>query len=321
MNKLNIYTEWENLAPAKTINSYNLKQIKQTNLWIYKNHLNCFGFLITDTFSQLQYEYKNIVVNWKVQLVDSTSGNKLSNCLIIESKNNIDSRLFCSSLSSIFEVDLKHKFNVNEIEIALSKIEAITLKENDEFYEVIGVWGELFLLNEFILASSSTESKQLIISAWEGLNTRTKIDFNFKTKNKKIEVKTTSETTRMHHFNSLDQISTNDEIEGYLASFCITQIDSGLSCFDFVQSAKNNLPEILIPLFDEKLKIRGKVCFNDKYQFQINQYKNWEFFRFNNVPQPIIEFDITSIEWEANLENRENLNYQEKQNLIKSIID
>lgn len=321
MNNSNINSEWENLAPAKTINAYNLKQINQTNLWIYKNHHNCFGFLITNTFSKLQYEYKNIVVDWKVQLVDSTSGNRLSNCLIIESNNNIDSRLFCSALSSIFEVEIDHKFNIYEIELALSKIEAITLKENNEFYEVIGVWGELFLLNELILASSSNESKQLIISAWEGLNTRTKIDFNFKTKNKKIEVKTTSETTRLHHFNSLDQISTNDEIDGYLASFCITLVDSGLSCFDLVQSAKNNLPEILIPLFDEKLKIRGKVCFNNKYQFQINQFKNWEIFSFINVPQPIIECEITSIEWVADFENKEYLNDVEKQKLIKSIID
>jgi len=317
----NIYTQWKNLAPAKNKDSFNLKQFNQTNLWIYKGYNDCFGFLITNTFSQLQNEYKNIATDWKVQLADSSSGNKLSNCLIIESNSNIDSRLFCSAISSIFEVENNYRFKIQEIEVALSKIEAITLKENDDYNEVIGVWGELFLLNEFIKKSSSNESKQEILSAWEGLNTRTKIDFNFKSKNLKIEVKTTSETTRLHHFNGLEQISTDDEIDGYLASFCITLADNGLSSFDLVESAKNALPEILIPLFNEKMKIRGKICLNNKYKFQINQYKCWEFFKFNIVPRPVIDNDILSVEWEANLENKTYLNDDEKYKLLNFIAD
>lgn len=321
-NKSNIYNLWNNLVEAKNKDSYNLNRINQTNLWIYKNQNNRFGFIITNTFSSLNAEYKNITISWKQLLKDSITGNKLTNCLIIESNNKIDSRLFCAAISSIFEIeDHNYQFKKQEIELALNKIEAITLKENDEYNEVIGVWGELFLINELISKSSCIESKQEIISAWEGLNTRTKIDFNFKSKNILIEVKTTSESTRIHHFNCLDQVSVNDELKGYLASFCIALDDFGLSNFDLVESTKNALPENLLPLFEEKLKIRGKVCTNNKYNFQINQFKNWEFFEFYIVPRPLIDNDILIVEWEANLENKSYLINEEKSKIIDLIVN
>jgi two-component system OmpR family sensor kinase len=48
----------------------------------------------------------------------------LNRCLIIESKENIDSKLFCSAISSLFEVqDNYHLFKIHEIEDALKKIE------------------------------------------------------------------------------------------------------------------------------------------------------------------------------------------------------
>lgn len=316
----NIYSLWKNLVPAKNKDSFNLKQFNQTNLWLYKSYNDCFGFIITNTFAQLQHEYKNIDTDWKAQLVDLSNGGKLSNCLIIESNSNIDSRLFCLALSSIFDVEINHRFKVQEVEFALSKIEAITLKQNDEYNEVIGVWGELFLINELLNKSSSFDSKQEIISAWEGLNTRTKIDFRFNSKNTIIEVKTTAESIRFHHFNSLDQVLENDGIFGYLSSICITLDENGTSNFDLVKSVKNELHENLIVLFDEKLKIRGKVCFNNNYKFQINQYKNWEFFKFDIVPRPIIGNDILGVEWDANLENKSYLTDEEKTKLIDSIV-
>ena len=322
-NKSYIYNLWNNLSEAKNKDSYNLNRINQTNLWIYKNQNNRFGFIITNTFSSLNAEYKNITISWKHVLKDSITGNKLTNCLIIESNNNIDSRLFCAAISSIFEIeDYNYQFKKKEIELALNKIEAITLKENDEYNEVIGVWGELFLINELLNRPTSLESKQEIISAWEGLNTRTKIDFNFNSKNILIEVKTTSESTRIHHFNSLDQVSVNDgEYKGYLASFCIALDDYGISNFDLVESIKNALPENLLPLFEEKLKIRGKVCNNNKYNFQINQFKNWAFFEFYIVPRPLIDNDILIVEWEANLENKTYLTDEEKSEIFNLIVN
>ena len=319
--KKNIYTLWDNLNAAKNKDSYNLNQFNQTNLWIFKNQNNRFGFIITNTFSSLKSEYKNINIVWKQNLKDSITGNKLTNCLIVESSNIIDSRLFCSAISSIFDVeDNKHQYKKHEIEIALNEIEAITLKDNDEFNEVIGVWGELFLLNELISKSSKIESQQEIINSWEGLNTRTKIDFNFKSKNVKIEVKTTTELTRQHHFNGLAQVTNEfgNSSNGYLASFCISIIDNGDTCKNLVELIRNVLPENLTPFFNERLKIRGKVCLNEKYKFQIT---DWRLFNFSDVPKPIIDNDILKVEWEANLDNKTPLTEKAKIELLTFLSD
>ena len=49
-------------------------------------------------------------------------------------------------LQSMFRIAGIEKEKLHE---ALIKMEEITLKESDAYNEVIGVWGELFLINEF----------------------------------------------------------------------------------------------------------------------------------------------------------------------------
>ena len=231
-----IYYTWKKSPLPKQKGGLELFQHLNTNLWVLKNSVGGFGFLITDTISKLESDYKNIVSEWKTKLKNK-EGQTLNRCLIIESKENIDSKLFCSAISSLFEVqDSNHLFKIHEIEDALRKIEEITLKESDEFNQVIGVWGELYLINELIKITIDEKSKLEIIESWEGVESRSIIDFNFKSRKTKIEVKTTIESIRTHHFNGLDQVSKGLTWEGYLASFCINTDEGGLSCSDLVNS-------------------------------------------------------------------------------------
>jgi hypothetical protein len=55
--------------------------------------------------------------------------------------------------------------------------------------------GELYLINEFIKITKSEKGKLELIESWEGVETRSTIDFNFKSRKTKIEVKTTIEQT------------------------------------------------------------------------------------------------------------------------------
>jgi hypothetical protein len=311
-----IYSTWKKSPIPTQKGSFELFQYLNTNLWILKNSFGGFGFLITDTISKLESDYKNIVSEWKTKL-KNTEGQTLNRCLIIESKENIDSKLFCSAISSLFEVqDKYHLFKIHEIEDALKKIEEITLKEREEFNEVVGVWGEIFLINELIKITKNEKDKLEIIESWEGVETRTKIDFNIKSKKTKIEVKTTTESIRFHHFNGLDQVSKGLAWKGYLASFCIITDEGGLSCSDLVNSIKENIPIAFLPYFDSKIKLRGISCNNTKQKFIINSSKKMEFFDFSQVPKPTIEEGVGKIEWDAVLENKEFLDINEKYNLL-----
>lgn len=311
-----IYSTWKKRPLPLQKGNFELFQHLNTNLWVLKNSTGGFGFLITDTISKLNSDYKNIISEWKIKLKNK-EGQTLNRCLIIESKENIDSKLFCSAISSLFEIqDNYHSFNVHEIEDALRKIEEITLKETYEFNEVVGVWGEFFLINELIKITNNEKDKLEIIESWEGVETRTKIDFNIKSKKTKIEVKTTIESIRIHHFNGLDQVSKGSTWNGYLASFCINSDEGGLSCSDLLNSIKENIPKSILPYFDNKLKIRGVTCNNRKHKFIINSSKKMEFFDFSQVPKPIIEDGVGKIEWDAILENKQFLDEVNKNNLL-----
>ena len=292
-------------------------QYLSTNLWIFKTSDKIFGFLISGTMGQIKDNYKNIITSWLPHVIDKINKIKLENCLVIEASKNIDSKLFCTNISSLFEIqDKNHLFKVNEIDEALRKIEDITLKESDEFNQVVGVWGELYLINELIKITRGEKSKLEIIESWEGVETRSIIDFNFKSRKTKIEVKTTTESIRTHHFNGLDQVSKDTIWDGYLASFCINIDEGGLSCDDLVNSINKNISKEIFPYFEKKLKLRGASCYNTMHKFVINSSKKMEFFDFYQVPKPIIEDGVGKIEWNAVLENKHFLDINDKNNLL-----
>lgn len=300
--KNDIYSLWMGLDSNK--DSYNLRQLNKTNLWIFRNQYNQFGFLITDTLGTLSSTYRNIQVEWKSLLEDIKRKNKLKHCLVINSNNNIDSVLFCSVFSSIFDnFEYNHQFKISEIEIALNKIEQITIKEHYEFFEIVGVWGELYLLNQIISISKNPNLLCNILYGWEGISSRNIIDFNFTSKKIKIEVKTTTDKNRIHHFHNISQLVNESGYEGYLASLCILINESGISNNEFVESIYKKLPKNLSLLFEQKLKLRGEVCYNDKFKFQLNDLKQLEFYEFQSVPKPVLVQDIIDIEWNSSLEN------------------
>jgi hypothetical protein len=315
-NYKGIYNSWEQIPLPKHNGSFELFQYLKSNLWVLKNSNGGFGFLITDTISKLDSDYKNIVSDWKKKLKNK-NGQILNRCLIIEAKDNIDSKLFCSAISSLFEIKEKNYFfKINEIDEALRKIEEITLKESDAYNEVIGVWGELYLIHELLKHTSTENGKVEIIESWESVESRSIIDLNIKSKKTKIEVKTTTESIRIHHFNGLGQVSKDSNQKGFLASLCIIPDDNGLSCLDLVKNIEKKIPIHHHTMVDKKLRTRGIVCRNNKFHFSLTPSKTLEFFDFDEVPKPKVENGVGKITWEATLENKQHIDATKKDNLL-----
>ncbi len=311
-NNSEILKLWTEL-PCPTPGNKMMLQYLNTNLWVFKSSDNSFGFLITESLGELKSDYKNIIAKWNPQFVDKINNITLKNCLVIETNKQIDSKLFCNSISSLFEkTDKYHFFKTNELDEALRKMEEITLKEAVAYNEVIGVWGELYLINELLNQTSNETDKLEIIDSWEGVESRSFIDLNIKSKKTIIEVKTTIEPVRTHHFNSLNQVSQNPGQKGFLASICIINDDNGLSCLDLMKSIESKISIQHQSIITEKIKIRGEVCKNNKFHFFLNQSKDMEFFEFNEVPKPSIENGVGKIEWDATLENKKYLDLNEK---------
>jgi len=313
-----IYSAWLKIPLPKREGNRSLLRHKNTNLWFFKGYNGGFGFLITGTMQKLSATYKNIQICWSAKLTQERGGNTLTKCLVVESTNRIDSELFCSAISYLFEQNEDSKvFSAEEIEEALLCIEEITLQEREAFNAVVGAWGELFVISTFLENTNNEKGKAEIVEAWEGLNQRSKIDFNFKSKKTKIEVKTTTEQLRLHHFNGIEQLSINGCNLGVVASLCIYSSEQGLSCFNLVNSIKKILPLKCISTFDKKLKLRGKECLDKKFQFEVSSTRDLEFFDFSEIPKPSIGPGISSIEWSAILDNKKCLGKRDKNNLIR----
>lgn len=311
-----ILNSWINLESPKPGYKMMLQFLK-TNLWVFKTSENSFGFLITNTFGELKSDYKNIVAKWEPKFVDKLNNITLKNCLIIETRNQIDSKLFCKSISSLFEkIDKYHLFKTSEIDEALIKMEEITLKESDAYNEVIGVWGELFLINELVKHTTSEFGKHVILDSWESNEGRSIIDINIKSKKTKIEIKTTIEHVRSHHFHGLSQVHVETNQKGFLASICVVNDENGLSCLDLVNSIEKNTLSQNHEIFHKKIKIRGAACKNNKFFFSLNPNKKLEFFKFQDVPKPSVVDGIGKIEWVATLENKTYINNYQKNKLL-----
>lgn len=322
MNKVknkkgNLHERWITLPLPTTKVNRLLQQYNQTNLWIFKNYEGRFGFLITGSVHKPDSSYKNITISWQRKLIDLQSGRTLQQCLIIESAHERDSELFCSVIDHFFGQHITGTvYSGADIEAALEQLERIILKDRDDYNSVVGVWGELYLIDKFLDATINENDKTELISSWEGLKHRSKIDINIKSKGIKIEVKTTTDNIRMHHFNSLDQVSTAGCNLGVVASLCITDTGNGKTCLDLVLSIKAKLPRSSMPLIDERIKLRGKECLNNKFRFDLASMRELEFFEFSETPKPSIVPGVSRIEWGAILDNKAPLNANEKQKLF-----
>ena len=322
MSKVNrngglIYDSWLKMPLPPKKGNFRLSQYKKSNLWIFKSYEGRFGFLITGSLQNLKVSYKNIITTWRLRLTNIESNKPLKQCLIVESTSIIDSELFCSVFDYFFsQYDAGKVYTVSDIEEALDRLEDIILKDREDFNSVIGVWGELFLINKFLEVIDNEKGKTELISSWEGLKHRSKIDINIKSKGIKIEVKTTTDNIRMHHFNSMEQVSSAGSNLGLVASLCIYASHNGLTCLDLVLSIKAKLPLSCGPLIEERICIRGKECLNNLFRFELVNMRDLEFFEFSEIPKPSIEPGVSSIEWSAILDNKRPLNANEKQKLF-----
>jgi len=298
--KINIESIFHNLRIPSSKN-FTCEKFNNSNLWIVKDEIGNCGILINNVEeSRVMKDYKNLICEEIPKL--RTDDILLKNVFMVRHNDLIIPNLFSESLNSYFSDNLKNEYTINDIKIALDEIEAITKNSKDKLNEIIGAWGELYLL-KLLLNSTSKENYRYIINGWESPDGRSLIDIKLNKIKLCIEVKTTTLDARIHHISSIKQVSSSNQLEGFLASICVTE-GLGLSCFELTSKINNLLDDENKIIFNNRLKIRGeKLCRNKKYLFKLNGKKTPRFFEFDVVPKPSISEEILKIEWDMTLEN------------------
>jgi len=299
--KKNIKHTWNKMRASKEDGQYRLNNYAN-NLYLLKDSKKNFGFCVTGIYNTLKY--KNLKIENKKYLINHNTGERLLNCILITAKEKIDSNLLASIIDCLFE-DYKGDITSFDLDKAFSEISRIVEKEEDT-NDVIGVWGELYLINEILQLTKEDKIKYKIIKSWEGLNERTKIDFNLKEKKTKIEVKTTTKESRIHTMHGLSQLQKEKDWKGYLYSVCILTSSDGKSCLSLHDTILSSLNSESKNLFNQKVELRGEsICKNNSSIFSISPNHSPLFIDFKHVPTPKFKKHaaIGKIEWEIILSN------------------
>lgn len=307
--------DWDRLQNP-SVGKYSLIKHGDSNLYFSKNSKGKFGLLISDILQKPSIKYENIET--KIYSTFSSTNQTLTDCIIFQNKESVTNKSFCDAITSqLNQIKQKDFFVLKDIEHIFNEINKITKKNNEQLNEIIGVWGELYLINEILDKLNSEPLKKEIINSWESHESRTTIDFNIIQKKILIEVKTTIKELRHHHINSIDQITCDSSWEGFLASICISINESGISCIDLVNKIKSKLDQKTRIIFDGLLNVRGiSICNDEQYKFIINPNKKLEFFTFSSIPKPSFNDNIININWDIILDEINYLSQSEKNKIL-----
>jgi len=261
----------------------------------------------------------------KDMVIPGQGTRRLNGCLVLLASSNINAsvlslildQMFHSEPSGIFSTVLLFEV-LDDVEKILKRPKSPPTKE-----EVIGAWGELYVMLYLLRSSTDHQTQLAILRGWEG-EKREKIDFRFARARQAMEIKSTLAEERHHHMHGLEQVTVPDGfLEGSLASICMVE-QPGQSCADLVASIKGVAigTEDEILRFQEELqrriRVRGKECGDERFFFEISEH-GMRFFDFAAVPCPEATDRMVPLEWIAKLSDDNALLESELSARLRSI--
>ena len=156
-------------------------------------------------------------------------------------------------------------------------------KKSSDIRDVIGLWGELF-----IICIQSEADKKRFTDAWRN-DSKNKFDFNFEDCD--LEVKTTLKSQRIHHL-SVEQLNPNGQRKLTYVSLLLRKQENGTDLFDLIARIKpwlshekfqDTLADFIgiTNAFDSDSSLSTK--FSESYALD-----NLKYVKASEIPRPII---------------------------------
>ncbi len=318
-NKPSIKKIWEKLKTPSP-NNYSAIQFHNSNLWVIKNSNNSFGIILSEVTDMIKKKYDNIIIERKGKFKSDQT--VLKNCILIQNNHTITPKSLCDAINSqLRQQAVKDFYEINDLKKVLNEIYRITKSTSEQLNEVVGVWGELHIINEFLGKTNNDNGRKHLIDSWESHEGRTVVDFNLSIIKTMIEIKTTTNESRVHRINSIKQIHHSSGWKGYLASICVFIDDNrGKTCLDLINEIKQKINPILFETFIKRTKVRGEsLCNNNHYKILENPNKLTSFFEFDDIPKPSFGNGVENVSWDTTLENINALSNQATNRLFESL--
>lgn len=192
--------------------------------------------------------------------------------------NNIDIQKYFLDVMCIVIKKLPVLPKVEQLKREVSKVVSLFTSMPQISKEAVkGLWAELFLIER-------SRNPLYLLKSWH-VSTEDKYDFNDGVD--KIEVKSTSNEERIHHF-AIEQLHPNKESQLLIASLIIVNSGLGIGIFDLVDSISSRISDTdaLLKLNEEVLQTIGchiEEAKEIKYDY-IYAKDNLKFFDYKVVP-------------------------------------
>lgn len=192
--------------------------------------------------------------------------------------NNIDIQKYFLDVMCIVIKKLPVLPKVEQLKREVSKVVSLFTSMPQISKEAVkGLWAELFLIER-------SRNPLYLLKSWH-VSTEDKYDFNDGVD--KIEVKSTSNEERIHHF-AIEQLHPNKESQLLIASLIIVNSGLGIGIFDLVDSISSRISDTdaLLKLNEEVLQTIGchiEEAKEIKYDYTYAK-DNLKFFDYKVVP-------------------------------------
>lgn len=298
----------ETLSVLNADEASNIFHQASGNLFLVKNSAGEFSLMFSDVLGAIETEFKNLKFtqsqSLKVKIHGRSGFQYLQNCVFINATNSLDSFEFVKAISGLLEKTDREDWGARDILDMIRTYQEIVAKDEKRKEEVIGVWGELYVLN-LLLKNEAAEHKVQILNGWEGRQNRTLHDFNL-SETVVLEVKTSAiSDQRIHHFNGISQLIAPSNGVGYVVSVLLLHDSSGRSCHEIQKEICEHLgSERLIQEFKARIRVRGDALCNDKHlRFSVNKFQVPKIYPFGSVPRPDFIESVCNVKFDVIFDN------------------
>ena len=237
-----------------------------SNVYVLKTEDGCIHLILNQAERPTsELILKNASLSVGVDYISLTKN--YQNCLTLEFDRVVDEDAVAKIAEHLCEGDNTPRTGddlLRTIDIFRSVVEEE--KSVWTYEKMLGLWGELKVLERLIMLSENNYQILACIRAWKSTSIHCK-DFIFSSVEAAFDVKTTTRTQRLHQISSVDQVAGKKGWETKLVSLCARPVaqEEGRSVMNLIARICNLLeahPHEL-ELFEEKinhLDIDDKIC-------------------------------------------------------------